>query len=44
MDAVHVPGIFDWREQETRNWYRQFKGVTALGIWYAGMDIQLIHP
>jgi hypothetical protein len=31
MDAVHDTGIFDWREQETLNWYRHFKGVHSIG-------------
>ncbi len=30
MDAVHNNGISDWREQETLNWYRQFKGVHSI--------------
>jgi hypothetical protein len=31
MDAVHDTRIFDWREQETLNRYRHFKGVHSFG-------------
>jgi hypothetical protein len=31
MDAVHDTGIFDWREQETLDWYRYYKGVHSIG-------------
>jgi hypothetical protein len=31
MDAVHDARIFDWREQETLNWYRYFKRVHSIG-------------
>jgi hypothetical protein len=31
MDAVHDTGIFDWREQETLNRYRHFKGAHSIG-------------
>ncbi len=30
MDTAHDTGIFDWREQETLNWYRHFKGVHSI--------------
>jgi hypothetical protein len=44
MDSVHNTGIFERREQETLNGTGTLKGCTALGIWYAAMDMQLIQP
>jgi hypothetical protein len=31
IDAVHDTEIFDWREQETLNWYRHYKRVHSIG-------------
>ncbi len=44
MDSVHNTGIFERQEQETLNGTGTLKGCTALGIWYAAMDMQLIRP
>jgi hypothetical protein len=43
MDAVHNTRIFDWREQETRNWYRHFKRVHSIGDMVCS-DGQTINP
>jgi hypothetical protein len=31
MNVVHDTRIFNWREQETLNWYKHFKGVHSIG-------------
>ncbi len=43
MNAVHHTGIFDWREQETLNWYRHFKGVHSIGDMVCS-DGHIINP